>query len=319
MHKILLNFRERAKDITHLPVYALAYIDDVTLVFPRPHFSALWQAWQTSCEEAGLHLSIPKCHAWTPTHSDETQTLIENSLLQYQPVSLPILGSVVNEELTQLFPPDLCPTNPFLDKRHEQAKQLASNISKLANAPTVVPTRQAAWILLVHCVSSKLNYDFRVSSPTLTASYSDSMFNLLGECAKNILPAYCLPFVTSEVMAQWYLPGHCGGLYLPNLYHIAAVSPLAMHLQSSLYVQNWLKAETPSYVPQCLSSADEAIIALAYLSDRDIFLDSSGKPDSALQVTMLDLSPTNLLYLQISLPCHALTISKRSQQFVIFL
>ena len=79
-------------------------------------------------------------------------------------------------------------------------------------------------------------------------------------------------------------------MYLPNILHIQAISPLAMHLQSSHFVQDWMCTNCPGYLVRPACSNVDALAALDYLAARSIYLDAVGQPNSQLSQHALDVS-----------------------------
>jgi hypothetical protein len=123
-------------------------------------------------------------------------------------------------------------------KRLQVATRMAHAISAIQNSVLQVPSAYPCWMLLVKCLAVKLDFDFRVSAPSLRLPIAHQFKNLLSNTAASILGFSYLP---EEVFQQMSLPGKLSGLGLRNPLDTVLAAPVASVMQVRRPAFLWLK------------------------------------------------------------------------------
>jgi len=252
----------------------------------------LWPIWVDACGEAGLEVAPQKCVAWIPSLSLDHARFISIkdtfSPVELSANSLPVLGTVndgINATLLSAGSAD----NPFLDKRLQDALSLASNIKKLSSSYASKFTSQVCWLLMVHCLSHKLTYDFRICTPASCALHAEKLFVSLQDCAIHVLPSFARAAMNDTSKAQLFLPGKLGGLFLPYPPDVANVAPACALLQSGLFAEQWMVQHAGCSLDILPSLRDAATSCLGFLTDKNIFLTANGQPSLSLSRHTLEV------------------------------
>ena len=289
----------------------MAYVDDVVISCYPALFDFIWPLWIKVLSDHGLQVEPSKCKAWIP--ADTTKNLNIHSHVPVVLGGLPVLGSAAQSDHSCpiTLPTSQVPSLVLLagaHKRLQQAQTDADLLERMAQTPTEVPVRYAAWLMLTRSLSSRLDFDMRILPVTiLTLAITAPSASLL-RVARTILN---LPALTDAMLAQAQLPGHHGGLFLTNPFIKLQVAHLASFAASWKHTFEWFQrrglTETQAFTA---IHTQQATDLLEDLHTSNIWVDAFGYPCAgqapgpllnfqqplALEVKTLQGRLTNVLY-----------------------